>query len=159
VSSPADGYVLWLSDTYMKEFVWNFQPPVVGEAMELEYFLMQDDAEGFTLDGVEQIIGGAPRLVKDGAAWTEQEEQFAGDRFKENYASSRTAVGVTAEGKLVFISTGSATIPQLRELMLSLGCVDAFNLDGGASTGLYYNGTIYRTPGRLLATTVQIYVD
>lgn len=159
VAIPADGYVLWLSDTYMRDFVWNFQAPAVGEPMELEYFLYEPDAEGFSLDGVEQIIAGGPRLVKDGAAETAQEPQFSGDRFTDAYAASRTAVGVTADGTLIFVSTDCATIPQLRALMLHLGCVDAMNLDGGASTGFYCDGKTYRTPGRLLATTVQIYID
>jgi len=159
ITIPADGYVLWLSDTYMNKFVSYFQAPTVGEPVELEYFVYGTDEEGFTLDGVEQIIAGGPRLVKDGAAETAQEPQFSGDRFKDTYAASRTAVGVTADGKLIFVSTGSATIPQLRALMLHLGCVDAMNLDGGASTGFYCGGVTYRTPGRLLANTVQIYVD
>lgn len=156
---PADGYVLWLSDMYMRDWVYDFQSPRVGERVELEYFLYQPDEEGFTLDGVTQIFSGGPRLVKDGAAELYQEPQFSGDRFTPTYAASRTAVGVTADGKLVFISTDCATIPQLRAFMLSLGCVDAINLDGGASTGFYCNGVTYRTPGRLLATCVQIYVD
>lgn len=156
---PRNGYVLWLSDTYMQEFVWNFQHPTVGEPVELEYFLYYEDEEGFVLDNVTQIISGAPRLVQDGKGVSQQEPQFSGDRFTDDYSASRTAVGSTADGKLVFVSTNAATIPQLREFMLSLACVDAINLDGGASTGLYYAGKTYRTPGRLLATTVSIYVD
>ena len=158
VAIPENGYVLWLSDTYINDFVWNFQPPAVGEGMELEYFLFGEDAEGFSLDGVTQLIAGAPRLVKNGEICTEQEEQFSGDRFAENYVSGRTACGVTADGKLIFLQAG-AKLSQLREAMLALGCVDAVNLDGGASVGLFYDGRIYTTPGRNLATTVQIFVD
>lgn len=159
IAIPADGYVLWLSDTYMREFVYDFQHPEAGEPVKLEYFLYTADAEGFTIDGVTQILSGGPRLVQGGKAFTEKEEQFSGDRFTDTYSAPRTAVGATADGTLIFISTDAATVPQLREFMLSLGCVDAFNLDGGASTGLYFNGKTYRTPGRNLATTVSIYVD
>lgn len=159
VDIPADGYVLWLSNTYMREFVWDFQAPRVGEGVKLEYILNGEDSEGFKLDGVTQIIAGAPRLLKDGQDDFTQEAQFSGDRFTDTYSSSRTAVGVTAKGELVFLSTGGATIPQLRAAMRELGCVDAFNLDGGASTGFYYNGKTYRTPSRQLATTVQIFVN
>ncbi len=156
---PADGYVLWLSDTYMRDFVRSFQPPVVGEGMALEYFVYGEDAEGFSLDGVTQLVAGAPRLVKDGAICTEQEPQFSGDRFAEDFASSRTALGVRADGTLVFFTAFSATIPQLREAMLALGCVDAVNLDGGASVALYYDGKILAAPGRELATTIRIFAD
>ena len=159
VEIPTDGCVLWLGETYLREFVVGFRAPRPGERVELQYFLYGKDAEGFELDGVTQIVAGAPRLVKNGAVCTDLEPQFSDERFSDGFPSSRTAAGVTADGKLVFVSTGKATIPQLRELMLSLGCMDALNLDGGASTGFYYNGTTYRSPGRPLATTVQIFVD
>ena len=158
VGIPENGYVLWLSDTYMNEFVWNFESPAVGEGMELEYFVFGEEEEGFSLDGVTQLIAGAPRLVKNGEICNEQEPQFSGDRFTETYVSGRTAAGVTADGKLIFLQAG-ATLPQLKEAMLALGCVNAVNLDGGASVGMYYNGTIYATPGRNLATTIRIFVD
>ena len=158
---PADGFVLLMSDTYMGYIpAGQYVAPAVGEGMELEYYLYRPDEEGFTLDGVTQIIGGGPRLVKDGAPCTELEPQFSDrTRFADSVSSSRTAVGVTAEGRLIFLSTAAATIPQLREAMLALGCEDAFNLDGGASTALWYGGAVYRAPSRDLATTVQIYVD
>ena len=47
----------------------------------------------------------------------------------------------------------------MRELMLQLGCQDAVNLDGGASTGMYYNGQTLATPGRQLTTTLQVFVN
>ncbi len=159
IDIPADGYVLLLSDEYMRYVPGVFAEPRTGEQMQLEYYLDYADAEGFTLDGVTQIIAGAPRLVRNGAICTEQEPQFSGDRFAADFASSRTAVGVDAEGRLIFATVTSATIPQLRSLMLSLGCVNAVNLDGGASTALYYDGVTYVRPGRQLATTVRIYVD
>lgn len=159
VSIPSDGYILWMDYTYMNEFVWEFQAPQIGQRVEREYYLYEADSEGFRLDGVKYIFSGGPRLVKNGQIETYLEPQFDQARFIGNYSSSRTAVGSTADGKLIFVSTGGATIDQMRELMLGLGCVNAVNLDGGASTGFYYNGKTYRTPGRNLATTVQIFVD
>ena len=159
VAIPADGYVLLLSDAYMQYVPGSFEQPQVGEEMVLEFYLSNPDEEGFTLDGVVQLIAGAPRLVKNGEICTELEAQFSGDRFSDSFASSRTAVGADAEGRLIFVSAASATIPQMRSLMLSLGCVNAVNLDGGASTALYYDGVTYVSPGRMLATTVKIWVD
>ena len=163
VDIPADGYVLWLGDVYMREFVWSYEPPQVGEGVALEYYLDREDAEGFTLDGVTQMISGAPRLLKNGADETEIESQFSGDRFSDDYSAPRTALGVTADGKLIFVSAVTATIPKLRALMRSLGCVNAVNLDGGASTAFYYNDGkgdyVLNASGRNLATTVAIYVD
>lgn len=60
----------------------------------------------------------------------------------------RTAVGVTADGKIVlFICDGridasqGAYIKELGPIMKSIGCVHAMNLDGGGSTGMWVNGT------------------
>ena len=60
----------------------------------------------------------------------------------------RTAVGVTADGKIVlFICDGridaskGAYIKELGPIMKSLGCVHAMNLDGGGSTGMWVKGS------------------
>jgi exopolysaccharide biosynthesis protein len=50
----------------------------------------------------------------------------------------------------------SASVPQLAEIMLQLGCRDAMNLDGGASSGLWLRGQSIRTPGRLLSNALLI---
>ena len=59
----------------------------------------------------------------------------------------RSAVGVTADGKIVlFICDGridasqGAYIKELGPMMKSIGCVHAMNLDGGGSTGMWLNG-------------------
>ena len=87
---------------------------------------------------------------------TELEDGFKEARFTTS-STPRTAIGINREGKLLIASVKSATIQQMRELMLNLGCVDAFNLDGGASTAMYHNGNYIRTPGRELTTTLQIF--
>lgn len=60
----------------------------------------------------------------------------------------RTAVGVTADGKIIlFICDGridesqGAYIKELGPIMKSLGCVHAMNLDGGGSTGMWVKGS------------------
>ena len=60
----------------------------------------------------------------------------------------RSAVGVTADGKIVlFICDGridasqGAYIKELGPIMKSLGCVHAMNLDGGGSTGMWVKGS------------------
>ena len=60
----------------------------------------------------------------------------------------RSAVGVTADGKIVlFICDGridasqGAYIKELGPIMKSIGCVHAMNLDGGGSTGMWVKGS------------------
>lgn len=157
ISIPSDGYVLLLSPIF--EDLYLYKTPAIGQKVELEYRLKNTDAEGFTMDGVVTMISGAPRLVQDGEIYTELEPTFSGTRFTGNYSAPRTAVGVTADNMLILVSVPSATTQQMRELMLNLGCVDAFNLDGGASTGIYYADSTYLPSQRGLITTIQIYVN
>lgn len=156
VPIPNGGFVAYMGATYMS-YDYN-RTPVVGTTVTTEYFLQSQDAEGFVLDDMVSIISGAPRLVQDGAMVTTLEAGFNEARFTVN-SSPRTAVGVNAAGKLLLVSTPAATIQQMRELMLSLGCVDAFNVDGGASCGMYYNGSYLATPGRELTVTLQVFVQ
>ena len=147
---------MWLGGDYTSTDY--YYPPQVGDVVALTPYLYQTDAEGFTLDNVVSVVSGAPRLVKDGAIETYLDAGFTEARFT-TASTPRTAIGTLSNGKLVLVSVGAATIQQMRELMLSLGCVDAVNLDGGASTAMYCNGTYIRTPGRELTTTLQVFVS
>ena len=42
--------------------------------------------------------------------------------------------------------------------MLELGCVEAMNLDGGGSRGLYCNGEFKAVPGRPLTTVLEFFL-
>ena len=154
VSIPSDGYAVYFSREVTQTDYYT--APEVGRQVALEPYLYQADAEGFTLDGVTTMISGAPRLVKDGAIDNSTESGFTGAQFTTG-ATARTAVGSTKDGKLLLVQTSWATIPQLKQAMLALGCVDAVNLDGGESSGMYFNGAYLATPGRGLVSTLQIY--
>lgn len=154
VPIPSNGFLVYMDAAFTS--TEYFQTPVPGTPVSTEYYLHREDPEGFTLDGLVSVVSGAPRLVQDGAAVTELEQGFTEARFT-TAVSPRSAIGVNASGKLVLVSVPGATIQQMRELMLALGCVDAFNLDGGASCGMYYDGTYLAKPGRELTVTLQVF--
>lgn len=157
VSIPSNGFVLY----YSKEVTATnyFKVPELGRKVEIEPYLFKEDAEGFTLDGVQTIVSGGPRLVKDGAIVTTLESMYTSDSRFTTQVSPRTAVGSTADNKLLLVSTSAASIQQMRELMDQLGCEDAINLDGGGSTAMYYKGNTIYSPGRKLVTTLQVFVS
>lgn len=75
-------------------------------------------------------------LVKDGKVKITATSNYYTDR------ASRTAVGITKTGKVVFmvldgrqepVSCGGSMI-EIAQIMLEAGCVEAINLDGGGST-------------------------
>ena len=158
---PSDGYVVYMGEGFASTSY--FRTPVVGKAVKLEYYLQNKSytaggaEDSFPVDDLVSVLSGAPRLVEKGAICTTLEAGFQEARFT-TAVTPRTAVGTLADGKLVIVSTSAASIQQMRELMLQLGCTDAINLDGGASTALAYNGQIVRNAGRPLTTTLQVFV-
>ena len=154
---PANGAVMFMGPGFTGTSY--FQTPVVGESVTIAPYLFTADAEGFQIDNIVQLVSGGPRLVQDGAIYTQLEAPFTEERFT-TMTSPRSAVGTSADGKLILVSVpGGAKIQQMRELMLALGCTDAINVDGGASCGMYYDGKYIATPGRELTTTIQVFVE
>lgn len=66
----------------------------------------------------------------------------------------RTAVGVIDDNHLVFVVVDGrqegysegVTLPELADIMLSLGATTAYNLDGGGSSTMYFNGQVINSP-------------
>ena len=154
VAIPANGYVMVFGNDFTSTS-W-YREPAVGTSVTLTPGLTDSDTSGFPMEEITAMVSGGPRLVENGAICTTLEPGFQEARFT-SAVTPRTALGKLADGKLVIVSTGSASIQQLRELMLQLGCVEAVNLDGGGSTALAYQGKLIRSPGRELTTTLQIF--
>ncbi len=152
---PSNGYIMWLGSEYTSTDYYHTPEP--QDKVSLTPYLFKTDDEGFTFDNVTSVVSGAPRLVKDGQMETYLDPGFTEARFTTS-SSPRTAIGTLYNGRIILVSVGAATIQQMRELMLSLGCEDAVNLDGGSSTSMYVNGNYIRSPGRKLTTTLQVFV-
>ena len=155
VAIPQNGYVMFFGTSFTSTNY--YRAPQVGTSVTMPPQLQGGSTGDFPLDRVVSIVSGAPRLVENGKICTNLEAGFQEARFTTS-VTPRTAIGKLANGKLVIVSTSSASIQQMRELMLQLGCVEAVNLDGGVSTALAYQGKIVRTPGRQLTTTLQVIV-
>ena len=115
----------------------------------------------------QYAIGAGPMLVYEGE--NVAEENYWKEVFEHGGVSGmsrhpRTALGATADGKLVVLvcdgrgkrgSTGF-TLPELADKMISLGCVRAINLDGGgSSTFVGKEGTVLNMPSDTQGTTLE----
>lgn len=96
---------------------------------------------------VQTAIGGGPSLLNKGEIRiTNKEEMMFANGEKDKHP--RTAMGYTADGKLIILMTegrnpGIAegmTLLQQAQVLQSLGCVEALNMDGGGSSCLLVNG-------------------
>ncbi len=98
------------------------------------------------LSGVFDVMGGAPLLLQDG--------QLTGQCNSGCGRQPRTAVGVTATGKVLLVvidgrqtrwSLGP-TMDELARIMRDLGAVNALNLDGGGSSTMVVEGEVVNRP-------------
>ena len=84
----------------------------------------------------EGIAAFGSVLIKDGKISVTKSANYTSNR------ASRTAIGITAEGKVVMMVLDGRQLPrsaggameEIAQIMLEAGCVDAVNLDGGGST-------------------------
>ena len=88
-------------------------------------------------DQIQEAIGGfGATLVKDGEIAVNKSSSYYNTR------ASRTAIGITADGKVVMMVLDGRQEPfscggsmeEIAQIMYEAGCVHAINLDGGGST-------------------------
>lgn len=103
--------------------------------------------------GVNQIIGGGPRLIRSGQIdITGEAELFRDDILKGR--APRTAIGITADQKLLLVTVNGRqpnvsvgmTLNELGNLLIELGALDAMNLDGGGSTTMVIRNLVLNLP-------------
>lgn len=101
---------------------------------------------------VKNAMGAGPILLKNGEHVTEHGYfRLQGGHMTDRHP--RTAIGVTADNKIIFVvvdgrqaySKGVST-DELAFIMKDMGAVEAMNLDGGGSSTLVINGLIVNSP-------------
>jgi hypothetical protein len=150
VTIPGDGFVINLtgSERYMRD---RFEP-----GKSASYRIVFEDMNGNRLDWSDVVtaVGAGPRLLTGGRITVDP----AGEGFTSakilTGGGARSAIGVKSDGSILLVTVPGATINQLASVMKELGAVDAMNLDGGASSGLYYKDRYLTTPGRRISNAL-----
>ncbi len=142
VAIPDDGYVL-SATAAERDLIGRHL--VLGQQVRLDLAISPGK--------IVHAIGGGPRLVQDGEVFVPFRWESFGPGFSSR-RSSRSAVGITAEGKVLLVTveksrrnTGMRLI-ELARLMRELGAVQAMNLDGGGSSTLVVGGRVVNVPER-----------
>lgn len=114
-------------------------------------------ADELLADGVWNTLSFGPALV-DGGAVVDGIDQVEVDTNVGNHSiqgeQPRTAVGVIDENHLVFVVVDGraegysrgATLAELAQIMIDLGAETAYNLDGGGSSTMYFDGEVVNQP-------------
>lgn len=152
VAIPKDGYVINFLGTYESRTLPHFQ---IGEKVDYEVKLEPKLTNFSDWEHVEGALGVGPRLVTNGKVTVNLvEEKFTQTNMLSS-TGARSAVGVTKDGHLLLVTT-NATVRDLGTLMKQIGAVNAMNLDGGASSGLYYKGTYITRTGRPISNALLV---
>jgi len=126
--------------------------PGAPVAVDTKLISLLPDPEG-EWERADGIASAGPLLLWKGQRIEEPEKESISKVFCLA-RHPRTAVGVRADGTLVFVTVDGRqpetsvgmSIPELTDLMLELGCVSAVNLDGGGSTTMVIDGQVVNSP-------------
>ncbi len=99
--------------------------------------------------GMQQVFSFGPALVKDGEINVEREDEV----YYHKTSNPRTAIGIIDRLHYVFVvsdgrvkESKGLTLYELAEFMKKLGCSIAYNLDGGGSATIVFNGEVLNQP-------------
>lgn len=106
-------------------------------------------ADRLLAEGAEQVLSFGPALVTEGQVAVTADEEVG----KAQASNPRTAIGVVDDLHYLFVVSDGRTdaseglfLYELAVFMQSLGAETAYNLDGGGSSTLYFNGEVINHP-------------
>ena len=109
----------------------------------------QISADQLVKDGVVNLLAFGPALVENSEIAVGTNEEV-GQAMASN---PRTAIGIIDENHYIIVVSDGRTseskglsLYQMAEIMKSYGVKTAYNLDGGGSSTLYFNGQVINKP-------------
>ena len=138
------GYVLKNGTIYRSTASKNQEDLVIYEDGTFEIINESDvDINTLLKNGAYNILSFGPALVENCNITVSQNEEVG----KAMASNPRTAIGIIDELHYVFVVSDGRTneseglsLYELAEFMQSIGVKTAYNLDGGGSSTMYFNG-------------------
>ena len=100
-------------------------------------------------DGAVTVLSFGPALVEDGKVSVSQNDEVG----KAMASNPRTAIAITEDNHYLFIVSDGRTdeseglsLYELATFAASLGAKTVYNLDGGGSSTMYFNGNVVNNP-------------
>ncbi|MGD9563158.1 MAG: phosphodiester glycosidase family protein [Pyrinomonadaceae bacterium] len=151
---PLDGYVISATGNRAAELAKFFN---VGMRIQIGHrdllTRISHEPDPPTMGDFEDAVAGVPQLINNGKIDITWEQEKASRSFVET-RHPRTAVAKLKDGKFLMITVDGRqpgvsvgmNLQELAEYLLSIGAVDAMNLDGGGSTTMFLDGKVVNTP-------------
>lgn len=109
--------------------------------------------------GYKTVLACGPALMLDGNI----DVQFELEGFRDPHVTgtaARMAVGYTPKRKLIMaLIERAVSFQEEAKIMQALGCIEAMNLDAGASLAMAYGGKIIKPAGRRLTNVLAVWAD
>ena len=106
-------------------------------------------AEQLLVKGAVQTLSFGPALLEDGKISVDSDDEVG----RAMASNPRTAIGIKSDGTYLFVVSDGRTdeseglsLLELAQFMQSLGAETAYNLDGGGSSTMVFNGSVVNTP-------------
>jgi exopolysaccharide biosynthesis protein len=145
---PRNGFVLSADEAKAPVLLANVKIGMKVRIILDHHSLIDGNAGG----AAEDIVAGVPQLIKNGKIDITWEQEKSTKAFVET-RHPRTAVAKLKDGKFLMITvdgrseiSGGIGLQDLAEYLLSLGAIDAMNLDGGGSTTMFLDGKVVNHP-------------
>lgn len=146
------GYIVRQGEVYREKTSKNMDLLLIDELGDFHILLRGHDEQEAGINAFKEeheIVNGfffGPALVVDG-----QVQEIPKDyQFDPNAANPRSAIGQTGPLTYVLVTVNGrtdasvgVTFEQLAQIMSELGCLQAYNLDGGNSATLAFHGQVY----------------
>lgn len=144
------GYVLRNGTLYRSEAEEGQEDLVIYEDGSFEILSEEAvTAEELLEQGAQEILSFGPALIENGTIAVTEEDEVG----KAMASNPRTAIGIIDNLHYVFVVSDGRTeeseglsLLELAEFMEGLGVETAYNLDGGGSSTMYFNGEVINTP-------------
>ena len=105
--------------------------------------------EELLADGAQQVLSFGPALIENGTVVVSENDEVG----KAKTSNPRTAIGIVDNLHYMFVVSDGRTdenaglsLLQLSEFMKEFGVTTAYNLDGGGSSTMYFNGKVINNP-------------
>ena len=144
------GYVIKNGELYRDTAVSGQEDLVIYE--DGSFGIIREDeitADELIADGAVNTLSFGPALVESGRVTVGENEEVA----RAMSSNPRTAIGIKADGTYLFVVADGRTeeseglsLYDLAEFMKELGAVTAYNLDGGGSSTMVFNGNVINNP-------------
>ncbi len=186
---PYNGFVLCLGNQFpaLKELLEDLQSQTQHSHIryQLQDSALADQVSAGLGAGPVLLLGGKKQLPGEHRPLRLAKEEFRAPQLPPSrfdyygqgalYCHPRSAIGINREGDILLVTVDDdrqvhlpgekrisigATLPELADILKSLGAVDALNLDGGGSATMWYNGQTVNRPSdgtpRLISTAILV---